>query len=334
VLRRPRLDDYKDRKWDEGISWGGVRDVDVDTLGTSVGAVMEMRCPPSTEAAAREEYTALMDALVLFRVASLSREHLEMRSHSVLTSHMVREEDEGRPPLFHAVLRTSDLEDVRVFLATMMPLVHHHPNLRSMFVGRDTHTKNMLRIRQRYSQTGEGADAAAEAGQSDEDRRTALPGPEDLAFHLYRGALLDMVTVEERLAKLVAGLEYLYLTMGTVVDRKRAVALRASSLLEGWGFDALKVARDIREGFKIKGELYAAGALGMIHKEETLLLCEDLAEYLRASLVVFYQTCTSLPRDRLIEATDLLVQGKDLPEDVAKVLEGVFLNESVVQPYR
>ncbi len=42
----------------------------------------------------------------------------------------------------------------------------------------------------------------------------------------------------------------------------------------------------------------------------------------------------SLPRDDLIEATDLLVQGQDLPENAARVLEGVFVNESVTQPYR
>lgn len=50
--------------------------------------------------------------------------------------------------------------------------------------------------------------------------------------------------------------------------------------------------------------------------------------------MIFFQTRSSLTRDDLIEATDLLVQGKDLPENVARVLEGVFVNESVTQPYR
>lgn len=106
---------------------------------------------------------------------------------------------------------------------------------------------------------------------------SAFPRPEDLAFHLYRGALLDLVSAEERLAKLVAGLEQIYLNTSTTVDLKRAVALRASSLLEGRWFDALKVARDIREGFKVKGDQYSAGTPGLAYKEETLQLCEDLA---------------------------------------------------------
>ncbi len=218
------------------------------------------------------------------------------------------------------------------FMKALAPLIHHHPFLRSLFVGTDAHTKNMLRMRQRYAPTIERLPVLEkEIGERGADAR---PLPEDLAFHLYRGALLDPISVEERLAKLMAGLDHLYSNTSTIVDRKRAVALRASSLLEGWGFDALKVARDIRDGFKLKGEQYNAGTLGMAYKDETLQLCEDLAEYLRASLVIFYQTCSVLPRDELIEATDLLVQGKDLPENVARVLESVFVNESVTQPYR
>ena len=333
VVRRPRLEDYRGRKWVEGKSWSGLKDAGADMVGTSAGTVLEMRSTPTSEATAREELEAVLDALVLFRVASLSKEHLEMRSRSVLTPRDVREEDEGRPPLFHAVLRAEDAEDLRAFMDMMVPLVHHHPFQRSLYGGRDAHTRNMMRIRLRYAPDDESVpdlgDIAAPGPASE-----TYPMVEDTAFHLYRGAMLDLVPVEERVAKIIAGLEHLYLSDATVVDRKRAVALRTSSLLEGWSFDALKVARDIREGFKVKGELYNAGSVGMVYKEETLQLSEDLAEYLRASLVIFYQTGKALRRDELIDAADLLVQGKEISEKVANVLQTVFLNESVAQPYR
>lgn len=331
-LRRPRLEDYRDRRCVEGISWGGIRDLEVDMMGTSVGAIVEMRCPPMAEAAAREELNMILDTLVLFRVVSISQEHLDMHSRSVLREQEVKEEDQGKPPLFHAVLRAGDQADLQTFMNALTPLIHYHPFLRSLFIGSGSQTRNMLRMRQKYAPAAVRP-PVPELGTG-EGGTDPCPRPEELAFHLYRGALLDLVPIGERLTKLVAGLEQLYLNNSTSVDRKRAVSLRASSLLEGWGFDALKVARDIREGFRIKGDQYDANTLGLAHREETLQLCEDLAEYLRASLVIFYQTCSSLPRDELIDATDLLVQGKDLPENVAGVLERVFVNESVPQPYR
>jgi hypothetical protein len=331
-LRRPRADDYLDRGRVEGVPLGGSLSAEEGVVGTSVGAVLEFECGPATEAEAREELNVIMDTLMLFRVASLGKEHLEARSRSVLFPVRLGQEDEGTAPVYHAVVRAEDREDLLTFVRTIAPLVRERPFSRAPGIDAQQR-RNIEGMRKRHSPPDQGPndDVTFEESLADiEDEPNN--GPEDLAFHLYRRSLLDIMSVEERIAKSISGLEELFLDEDSSLDRRRAVALRTSSLLEGWGHDALKVAKDIREGFLVRKALY--GGEAMTQEIDLELLSENLAEYLRASIVIFLQARRSLTRERLIDAIDRLVQGEDLPEDVGRTLEGIFVNEPVPQPYR